>query len=160
VERIATIACAAVLAALVGLAGYLAVANPMKAKRQDLDAQMAKIMPIDVPFPKPPWDFAKWQQSVAAKQNAWQEIVAPAAPPPPKPKTPPDPKTMLKDVTFGRQGIGTKKVMMKHGNEPRGAMVAVGDNVNGLTIKEITKTDVSLSLTWEGQEIPLTVPRK
>ena len=34
------------------------------------------------------------------------------------------------------------------------------DTVNGLTIKEITKTSVVLSLSWEDQELTTEIPRK
>ncbi len=75
------------------------------------------------------------------------------------PKQPPDLTKMGKNISFGRQQIGTK-VKMMDSKDPKGSFVQVGDTVNGLTIKEITKTSVVLMLPWEDHELTIEIPRK
>jgi hypothetical protein len=158
-ERIATIACAGVLAAIIGAMAWCLVMNPMHAKRERLNMELAKIEPVEVPFDKPNWDFDKWQRAVASKPGLWDSLIAPPPPPPPPPEKPPDVNAMAKDLSFGRQQIGNK-VKMTKAKDAKGSFVTVGDKVNGLIVKEITKTAVVLSLEWKGQELTVSVPRK
>jgi hypothetical protein len=66
---------------------------------------------------------------------------------------------MVEGISFGRAQIGAK-VKMTDGKDPKGSFVKVGDKVNELTIKDITKTSVVLSLIWEDQELTTEIPRK
>ena len=158
-ERIGTIVCVGTLGVILAAMAWFLVMNPMRAKRESLSMEIAKIEPVEVPFDKPNWDFTKWQQSVASKPALWDSLVAPPVPPPPPPEPPPDVNAMAKDLSFGRQQVGNKAKMTK-AQDPKGSFVAVGDKVNGLTIKEITKTGVVLSLEWKGQELTVSVPRR
>jgi type II secretory pathway component PulC len=151
-ERIIFIAGCALLILIVGAVALFFVFNPMERHRVALAAELGKIQPEDVPFPKPSRDYEKWVQQIAGKPNLWKELVE--APPPPEPVKPPDPKLeeMLKGVTIGRQQIGSKVKIMKP-DDQRGQFYTVGDTINGCTIKEISKTDVTFSLTFEGKEL-------
>ena len=158
-ERIITLIGALVCAGIVVFIALNFVYNPMHAREKALVAEASRIAPIEVNFEKPNWDFKKWQQSIAAKPALWQQLLAPPAPPPPPPEKPPDLNAMIKDVAVGRQQIGPKVKVMK-GGDAKGTFMAVGDTLNGLTIKEITKTEMVLSLTWKGQELTVAIPRK
>jgi hypothetical protein len=159
VEKNITIGGIVALAAVVGLMGYYLVSNPMNAQRTVLATNLANVQTEEVAFEKPSYDFDRWQQSIAAKPALWQELVAPPPAPPPPPEKPPDLDAMLKGVTAGRQQIGGKVKIAKAG-DPKGSFLGVGDTVSGLTIKEISKTTVVLALTWKGQELTTSIPRK
>ena len=161
-EKIVTIVLAALLAALLAAIAFFAFSNPINANRKALAATIAEVKPIEVLFEKPNWDFDKWQRSIAGKPSLWHELVEPPpppAPPPPPPEQPPNLEALIKDVTAGRQQIGAKIKIMKPG-DTKGSFMAVGDELNGLKIKEITKTSVVLSMEWKGQELTTTITRK
>lgn len=158
-ERFITLIGALALAGVLAFGGYRMYSNPMAAGKVRLENQLKGIKPIDVKFEKPAWDFDKWQGAIAAKPALWEPLIAAPLPPPPPPKQPPDLEKMMKDVSFGRAQVGTK-VKMLDGKDPKGSFVKVGDSVNGLTIKEITKTSVLLTFPWEDQELKIEIPRK
>ncbi|NIA15954.1 MAG: hypothetical protein GWP08_17970, partial [Nitrospiraceae bacterium] len=61
-------------------------------------------------------------------------------------------------ITVGRQAVGDKAKFFIGGNK-RGEFLGVGDVIKGLTIKEITRKKVVLSLKWKNQELTVTLPR-
>lgn len=158
-ERLMTAIGIALLAGVMAFGGYRMYANPMKARKAALENHLKSIKAIDVKFEKPPWDFDKWQSSIASKPALWEGLVAPPLPPPPPPKQPPDLNAMVQTLSFGRQQVGAK-VKMMDGKDPKGRFVAEGDTVNGLTIKSIGKTSVVLAFPWEDQELTIELPRK
>ena len=158
-RRIAAIACMAALAAIFLWIVFRAIVNPVKAERESFAADLAKVTPVEVAIDKPNWNFEKWEKSIAGKQSLWQELVAPPPPVPPPPEAPPDLQKMLQGVTATRQSVGGRAKIIKP-DEPKGVFMKVGDNINGLRIKEITKTEVTLSLTWHEKELTATLPRQ
>ncbi len=159
-ERGITIGCVVVLIALAGWIGYNAFDSPMQQRSLALKADVSKIKPMELSFPKPNWDTEKWQQSVAAKPNLWTQLVEPPKAEPPPPPTPPNPNEMIKDVRFSKQGIGVKKIKLFKGADTKGEWASVGDTINGLVLKEITKGDVTLTLKWNDQELTATKQRE
>ena len=157
-EGIALKVGAVILVAIVVALGYFLMANPLDARRLQLAAELAEIKPIEVDFHPPDWDFEAWERSIAEKPALWEELVEPPPPPKPPPPKPPNLGKMIAGVSASRQQIGKKaKIITK--NDPRGAFMAVGDVVGGLTIKEITKTEVILVLKWQGKELTTSLPR-
>ena len=158
-QRIATIVGVIVIAGILAFIGYNFWANPVGEKRQWLNQELSEIQPIEVIFDKPQWDFKGWQDSVAGKPALWEELIEPPKAPPPPPPTPPNLNAMLKGVRALRQGVGKRAKIITPG-DARGAFMGVGDMVNGLRIKEVTKTAVTFSLEWQGQELTTSIPRE
>lgn len=158
-QRILYMVGAVLLIAVLAFGGYRFYTHPMTGRMQTLNERLKGIKAIDVKFEKPPWDFDKWQRAVAAKPALWEALVAAPLPPPPPPKPQPNLVEMVKDISFGRQQIGSK-IKMVSGKESKGTFVSIGDTVNGLTVKSIDKTSVVLSMQWEGQELTTELPRK
>jgi len=158
VERNVLIAGAAVFVVVMAAAGYLFVADPLDARRLELAAELSEIKPVDVDFQPPDWDFDAWGRAIAEKPALWEELIEPPPPPAPPPPKPPDLAKMIAGVSASRQQIGKKaKIITK--NNARGEFMAVGDVVGGLTIKQITKTEVVLALKWKGKELTTSLPR-
>ena len=158
-ERAITIALGGLLAIIVAAAGLLLFMNPMSGRRAALAGQVAKIVPVDVKFERHELDVESVQKRFAAKPKLWEQLLEPPAPPPAAPPPPPPVEEMAKTLNFSRQQIGAKIKVMK-GADTKGEFVAKGDVVNGLTIKDISKTSVVLSLTWQGKELTVTKERK
>ena len=158
-ERTITVLCALLLAVVVAAAGLQIVFNPIGARRTTLEDQLAKISPVDVKFERRDLDLDSVQKKLASKPGLWVELLAPPPPPPPPPPTPPNLAEKAKGLAFGRQQVGGK-VKMTTAGDAKGSFVGVGDQVNGLTVKEITKTSVVLALTWQGQELTISRERK
>lgn len=158
-ERAITIVLVILLVCAAGGIVYLFAHNPMEAKRIELSSRLDGIEPVDVPYKKLEVDVDSVQKKLAAKPKLWEQLLeppkaAPAAPPPPPPI-----EEMAKTLSFGRQQVGGKVMMTKTG-EKKGSFIGPGETVNGLTIKEITKTNVVLSLQWQGQELTTSKERK
>jgi len=68
---------------------------------------------------------------------------------------------MLEGVRATRQQVG-QKVKIFAPQIPKGVFVAVGDDVNGLKVKAIEKTGVTLSFLWKEkqEELTITLPRE
>lgn len=157
--RLLYIAESLLLAVLFCLLVFLHVKPPARAELLWVEEQVAAIEPSRVEFPQPQWDFAKWHQAIIGKQSLWQRIVPPKAPPPKKEEPPPDLAEKLKGVQPTRAQIGGK-VQLKTAENGKGAFYAVGDEINGLKIKSITKESVEFSLVWREQELTTSLPRK
>lgn len=158
-ERTITILLGVLLAAVIAAAGLLTYLNPMNARRAALSGQLAKIVPVEVKFERRELDVESVQKKIAAKPKLWEQLLEPPAPAPPPPPAPPSVEEMAKNLSFSRQQIGAKIKVMK-GGDTKGEFVTKGDLVNGLTIKDISKTSVVLSLTWQGTELTVTKERK
>ena len=158
-ERKLTLALVAVLAGVIVITGLFIVHNPISAEGAALNATLASIKPVEAGYAKQEADMETLQQKLAAKPQLWKELLPPPEPPKPAPPTPPKLEDMVKDLNFGRQQVGGK-VKMTKGGDKKGSFVGVGEIVNGLTVKEISKTAVILSLEWQGQELTISRERK
>lgn len=157
-ERIVTIIGVAAIAAVLAATGYQLAFNPVQTRRADLTTRLDRIQPYDVEFEGPNWDYEAWHGSLAAKPALWTELIEPPPPPPRKPPKPPDLKKMAAGITVGRQAVGDKAKFFTPGDS-RGTYLGVGDTIKGLTIKEVTRKQVTLSLKWKNQELTITLPR-
>ena len=149
----------AVLAVVAVAVGLHSAINPYKARQSALEADLARIKPVEVKLKTQQSNFDRWKQTIAAKPAVWQELIpAPPAPPPPPPK-PPNTKEKVAGLKVTRQGIGDKvRIMSKE--TPKGVFLGPGDSVNGMKIKEVTKTSVTFSLKWQDQELTEIVQRE
>ena len=157
-ERTITVLCALLLVVVAAAAGLQIVFSPMGARQANLEDQLGKISPVEVKFERRDLDVDSVQKKLASKPGLWVELVPPPPPPPPPPPIPPKLEEMAKGLAFGRQQVGEKVKMTKAG-ETKGSFVGVGEEVNGLTIREITKTSVVLGLTWQSQELTISKER-
>jgi len=158
VERIVTIIGVAAIAAVLAATGYMLVFNPVQARRTDLTARLDQIQSYEVEFKSPDWNYEAWHGSLAAKPALWTELIEPPPPTPPPPPPPPNLKKMAAGITVGRQAVGDKAKFFAPGDS-RGTYLGVGDTIQGLTIKEVTRKQVTLSLRWKKQELTITLPR-
>jgi hypothetical protein len=158
-ERAITIVLAVLLACAIGGVVYLSIHNPMETKQVALTERLDGIERVDVPYQKREVDVESVQKKLAAKPKLWDQLLDPPKAAAPTPPPPPPIEEMAKTLSFGRQQIGGKVMMTKTG-EKKGSFIAVGETVNGLTIKEISKTNVVLSLIWQGQELTTSKERK
>lgn len=149
----------AVLAVVAAAVGLRSAFNPYKARQAALEAELAQIKPVEVKMETQQSSFDRWKQTIDSKPAVWQELIpAPPAPPPPPPK-PPNTKEKIAGLKVTRQGIGDKVRIMSKEN-PKGVFVGPGDSINGMEVKEVTKTSVTFSLEWNGQELTETVQRE
>ena len=137
-----------------------AVRNPIAARREQLRIELAAVPSerVDVGPLSRPVDIDAVQQSISGKEKLWQELIPPPPPPPPPPAPPPDIAKMLEGVQPTRQQIGDAIRIIVPGN-PRGARCAVGDTINGVTIKEITPTEVIFEYVWKDKVLSCKLPR-
>lgn len=113
---------------------------------------------------KPELDYDRLQSAIKSKPSLWRELVAPPPPaPPPPPAAPPPPNLseMLKGVAVasGQMGLGeTARVPIQVPGKGR-AFYGVGDTINGLTIKSISRGEVVFSLVADGKEYTAVLRR-
>ncbi|HUW60437.1 MAG TPA: hypothetical protein VMZ06_05480 [Candidatus Bathyarchaeia archaeon] len=153
---IIVIAVLAVIAVAVGLRSAL---NPYRTRQAALQADLAQIKPVEVKLQTKQANFARWKQAIGAKPAVWQELIPAPPPPPPPPPKPPNTKEKIAGLKVTRQGIGDKVRIMSKEN-PKGVFLGPGDSINGMKIKEVTKTDVTFSLKWRDKELTETVHRE
>jgi hypothetical protein len=158
-ERTLTLALTTVLVCVLAVAGLFIVHNPLNAERKALRAQLASIKPSERDLKAADADINALQKRLAEKPGLWEQLLPPPEPPKPPPPAPPKLEELVKDISFGRQQVGSKVKVTKPG-DAKGSFLGVGDTVNGLTIKEISKTAVVLSMEWQGQELTCTKDRK
>ena len=147
------------IAGLLGAAVLLnAVQNPMTGRRESLRLALADVRAGDTDVESQTWDFDLWNGIITGRAYVWTELVPPPPPPPPEK---PDLQKMLEGVRATRQQVG-QKVKIFAPQIPKGVFVAVGDDVNGLKVKAIEKTGVTLSFLWKEkqEELTITLPRE
>ncbi|HOZ46879.1 MAG TPA: hypothetical protein PLO37_00525 [Candidatus Hydrogenedentes bacterium] len=147
------------LAGVLALMAYHAVNNPMDKVRHQVDAELAEIKTVSVAFPAPEWEFDKWHHEIVGKASLWKELVPEPAPPPPPPEKPPDLQEKLKGVEPTRQQVGGR-VKIKTPGDEKGSFYSVGDILNGLQIKEISKTHVTFMVLWKDKELTTQLERR
>jgi hypothetical protein len=148
-----------VLLGICGIIVHHQVTRPLDEKLAWVDRELANINPTWVEFPQPDWNFKRWHEAITGKKALWQEIVPPPPPPPPKEEPPPDLRKELTGVEATRSQIG-QKVKFKTPENQKGVFYTVGDKINGLTIKSITKDYVEFSLQWKGEELTTRLGRR
>ena len=158
-ERRYLIIVIAILAAVVVALGLRSALNPYKQREANLQDELAQIKPVEVKPETQQENFARWKQTIDQKPAVWRELIPAPPPPPPKPPKPPNTKQMLKGLQVTRQGFGDKVRIMSKAN-PKGAFLGPGDSINGMKIKEVTKTTVTFSLQWQGKELTEIIPRE
>lgn len=158
-ERKYLILMIAVLAVFASAFGVKSVLNPYESRQASLQTELANIKPVEVKHETLQANFDRWRQTIGGKPSVWQELVPAPPPPPPPPPKPPNVKDKLAGLKITRQGIGSKVRIMSKEN-PKGVFVGAGDSINGLEVKEVTKTSVTFSLKWNGQELTETVRRE
>lgn len=149
---------AAVAAA--GAVAYTVYENPVPESRESLEYQLDAIRPVSVEYGRvSAGELEKFATTITTKPALWKELVPPPPKAKPKPK-PPDLAAMLKGVQSPRRvQVGDRIQIIT--SESRGQMnfYGVGDEVRGLTIKEITADSVIFSLTKDGKEYTHTLSR-
>jgi hypothetical protein len=136
------------------------VRDPIAVRREQLRQELAMVQPhpVDVGPLNTQVDIDSIQQAITGKEALWKELIPPPPPPPPPPKKAPNLAELLEGVQPTRQRVGEYIRIIVKGN-PRGARFTVGDKINGVTIKEITATEVIFEYPWEGQVLTHTLPR-
>lgn len=162
--RIAISLCAAWAVMCVGWIALQAVRNPMHAREDALETTLAGVAGNSIDLPnsaKPPLLMLRPQ--IVGKKALWSELVA-APPAPPKPQADPNLKEKLKGVTATRQTIARgDAVLVKFYLGPQdkaGAWKTVGEDINGLTIREITTEAVVFGIKQGEKEYTVELPRR
>ncbi len=96
-------------------------------------------------------DFVSMEQTIANRNHLWTPVIPQPRQAPPAP----DMEGPLRDVEITRESMGfgdDLRVRIRTGSNRRGRWMGVGDVLNGLTIKEITDTEVVFSKESHGRE--------
>lgn len=137
--------------------------NAMQERLTEFEMELAGVTYIEEEYATvAEVNFKKLVIAINAKPTLWRELVAP--PPPPKRiAAAPNLEKMLQGVTISSRlelGRGDSvKINVKTPADKRGAWKSVGDKINGLAIKEITKESVTFSLERGGKEYTYALPR-
>lgn len=157
--RIFVILCVIAACGCLAYVAYRQIDNPYAAREVKLRANLADVTAPEVTYvTTSDVDYQALQQEVLAKPALFRELIPPPPPPkaaPPPPPPPPDLAKMLEGVIAGTATItknGEPAAKIRTANDPRGEFKGVGDTVNGLTIKEITKEEVIFTLTANEKE--------
>lgn len=147
------------LAALTAACLWAFLHTPFAERREVLRAQMDSSATGGDESAQTNVDYEALQNAIASKDTLWRPLVKPPAQEAP----PPDLQTMLGPVVLSRQQIGTGDAMrvkvFLDPNDRRGRWISKGDDLNGLTVKEISPTEVVFSKEHKGSELTLAVPR-
>ena len=165
VELLIGIACALIAAGSLGVAGVKAARNPFHERLTDFEQQMAAVTYVPEKYTTDSdANYNAIVMAIVRKPALWKELVpAPAAKPRPVKK--PDLEKMLKGVRASSRleiaGTGGRILIdVKTLEDRKGSWLGIGDKVNGLTIKEITKEAVVFSLTIKDKEYTYSLPRR
>jgi hypothetical protein len=143
-------------------ASWNAVRDPMVARKRALDDRLSRISFVEEDLSPSDRAPLKDRRAVIVQKTAlWDVLVAPPA----APEARPDLVGLLAGVGVGRQQMMAKgnsiKVRVRSSPEDKqGRWVAVGDTVNGLTIKEIRPDAVVFSIQQNGKEYTAELPRR
>jgi hypothetical protein len=152
-----TVVCVAAMA-------WQAVRNPMQARKAALDERLSSVVPVtgdDIPQPDQA-PLRLQRTAITDKKALWTELIA-APTAAPKPEVNPDLKSNLKGITATRQQISSKDgisvKMLMNPQDKRGSWKAIGDTINGLTIRDVTPEAVIFSIKQNGKEYTVELPR-
>jgi len=156
--RYATILGGGLLAGIAVLFVLGIVNSPVKDKRANLRYQLEQIVIPEMQFgdAQNP-EFDRWQMAIAAQPKLWEPLYRPQAQAAP----PPNLAQQLNGVVPTRSDIGTgssMKVQIHVDGQP--SWYAAGDRIKGCVIKEITGTTVLFTITQDGQEYGIALPRR
>lgn len=134
------------------------IKSPVKDKRQSFQYQLEQMIVPEIQFgdAENP-EFDRWQMAIAAQPKLWEPLYKPQAQAAP----PPNLAQQLNGVVPTRSGIGSgasQKVQITVDGQPN--WYAVGDQIKGCVIKEITATTVLFTVTQSGQEYGIALPRR
>ncbi len=159
-ERIIMGVGAAVLLFLGAAVGWFAFNDPTEETRSDLawDLQQAQQRQGNPGGGSASIDFAALEEDVVERDNLWDELISP----PPQRPSPPDLAGALRGVTVTRESMGSgndMRVRIRTSSDSRGSWMGVGDEVNGLTIIEITSDSVVFGREAHGRMYTRSVSR-
>lgn len=158
-ERKYLIVVIAILAVVAVATGVRSALNPYESRQTALQTELAQIKPVEPEVEAQQANYDRWKESITSKTSVWRELVPEPLPPPPPPPKPPNTKEKLAGLKVTRQGVGNKVRILSE-QTPKGVFVGPGDTINGMKVKEVTKTSVTFSLDWNGQELTETMPRE
>ena len=160
--------CVLIVALSLGVGGVKAGWNPMHDRLAEFELEVDAV--TYVPEGYKIESEANYDAIVAVivdKTTLWKELVPPPPPPKPRPRPvkKPDLKKMLEGVVASSRlqiiGAGGRILLdVKTPKDRAGSWLGVGDKVNGVTIKKITKDAVLFSLMSNKKEYTYSLPRR
>lgn len=159
-ERIIMGVGAVVLLFLGAAVGWFAFNDPTEETRSDLawELQQAQQRRANTGGGSASIDFAALEENVVERDDLWDQLIAP----PPQRPSPPDLAGALRGVTVTRESMGSGqdlRVRIRTSSDGRGSWKGVGDEVNGLTIIEITSDSVVFGRQAHGRMYTRSVSR-
>lgn len=162
------VACALIVAVSLGVGGLSASRNPMRDRLPDFELDFAAIAYVPEEYvTDSDLNYSEIVPGIVGKSTLWKELVPPPPPPAPKPKPVKKPnlvKMLQGVVASSRMEIteagGGTLIYVKTQEDRRGSWLSVGDEVKGLTIKEITKEAVVFSFMSNNKEYTHSLPRR
>ncbi|MEK7793379.1 MAG: hypothetical protein AAB353_02565 [Candidatus Hydrogenedentota bacterium] len=166
-DRIITILMLALGTLCLALTGKNYLDNPQKARMDALAKRLNTIEPRRIDYiTQSNVDYTSLQGQILSRPNLFQELIPPSPPPkvaPPPPPKPPDLEALLKGVIASRNELtrgGVKKVRMTTPASKTPEFFKVGDQINGVTLKEIKRTEVIFSIIANEVEYTKAIPRQ
>jgi len=157
-------ACAIISIGSLAFVAMHALQNPMHERLTVLETDMASVDYIPEEYvTTSDANYPMLVTRIVNKETVWKELVAP-----PKkrirPPKPPDLEKMLEGVVASRRvqiGRGDSiSIKVTTPSNPRGSFMKIGDEVNTLTIKEITSESVLFHLKKRGKDYTYSLLRK
>jgi hypothetical protein len=143
------------------------IGDPEKARMDALAKRLTEIQPRHIDYvTQSKVDYTSLQNQILSKPKLFQELVPPPPPPtpaPPPPPKPPDLEALLKGVVATRMEIskgGVKRVRFMTPASKTPEYFGVGDIINGVTIKEVTKAAIIFSIVANEKEYTKEMPRQ
>ena len=166
-DRVTMIAMLAVGTLCLALTGKNYLDNPQKARMDALAKRLNAIEPRRIDYiTQSNVDYTALQGQILSRPNLFQELIPPPPPPkvaPPPPPKPPDLNALLKGVLASRHEVtkgGVKEIRMTTPASTTPEFFKVGDQINGVTLKEITRTEVIFSIVANENEYTKAIPRQ
>lgn len=163
-DRILTISGLTVFAGVCVFLAQGTVRDPFGYNREDLDQRLAAVPPETRAEERVVWPWADWEKSITSNRKTWDALVPeppPVIPPPPPPKECEPIENKLQGVVPTRRGMG-EKVRIITPQSPKGDYYMAGDSINGCTIDQVTKKEVTFSYlcTERNQTLTVTLARE
>jgi hypothetical protein len=159
-QRSAYIVAIAVLVAAGSWIAYRRVEDPMAARKAVLAGELAEIGPLsDAEMRSASTGNEELLDLIRGNPALWRELVE-AQKVAPKP---PDLAQLLRGVTAttNQRGMGAQlKVLIKTPQNRTGGWFGVGDQINGVGIRSISRRDVEFGLEHNGKQYTLKLPRR
>ncbi len=150
--RTVTVTGGAIFLLLCGVLVWQIVDNPLEEQREWLNAELTAVRNAERGGDEyRAADFAGMEDAIRGKDQLWRPVVPEPEQAPPTP----DLDAMLRGVSITRESMGSGdslRVRVRTSGNRRGEWKGVGDQVNDLTIKEITDSAVVFSLVSHGTE--------